>query len=51
MKFSPTLNRYMAAHYARNLALGLLILLGVVYLFDTVELLRRAAKRAHFVHR
>ncbi len=45
MKFSPTLNRYMAAHYTRNLALGLLILLGVVYLFDTVELLRRASKR------
>ncbi len=45
MKFSPTLNRYMAANYARNLLLGLLILLGVVYLFDTVELLRRAAKR------
>ncbi len=45
MKFSATLNRYMALVYARNLALGLLILLGVVYLFDTVELLRRASKR------
>lgn len=45
MKFSPTLNRYMATAYIVNLLLGLLILLGVVYLFDTVELLRRAAKR------
>lgn len=45
MKFSNTLNRYMAAQYTRNLALGLLILLGIVYLFDTVELLRRASKR------
>lgn len=45
MKFSATLNRYMASTYGRNLALGLLILLGVVYLFDTVELLRRASKR------
>lgn len=45
MKFSPTLNRYMATTYLLNLLLGLLILLGIVYLFDTVELLRRAAKR------
>lgn len=45
MKFSATLNRYMASTYGRNLALGLLILMGIVYLFDTVELLRRASKR------
>ena len=45
MKFSATLNRYMASTYTRNLALSLLILLGIVYLFDTVELLRRASKR------
>lgn len=45
MKLSGTLNRYMAGTYLKNLLLGLLILLGVVYLFDTVELLRRAAKR------
>lgn len=45
MKFSATLNRYMARNYVGNLLLGLLILLSVVYLFDTVELLRRAAKQ------
>lgn len=45
MRISRTLNRYMAGIYFRNLMMGLLILLGVVYLFDTVELLRRAAKR------
>jgi lipopolysaccharide export system permease protein len=44
MKTSPTLNRYLARHYLRNLLVMLLVLLSVIYLFDTVELLRRAGK-------
>src|SRR5690606_30300204 len=40
----PTLTAYLARLYALSF-LGLLgILLAIVYLFDTVELLRRAAK-------
>ena len=45
MKITPTMNVYLAALYARNLAGILGVLLGVVYLFDTLELLRRASKR------
>lgn len=40
-----TMNRYLARSYLGNLLLILMALLAVVYLFDTVELLRRASKR------
>ncbi len=45
MKFTPTLSLYIARLYAANFAMIGGILLGIVYLFDTVELLRRASKR------
>lgn len=44
MKISWTLGRYMSRTYLANLALMLFVLLGVIYLFDMVELLRRASK-------
>lgn len=43
MKLTPTLSFYLARLYALNFAAILFILLGIVYLFDTLELLRRAA--------
>ena len=46
MKISETLNRYLAGLYVRNLLFMLGILLGIVYLFDTIELLRRAGKKS-----
>jgi lipopolysaccharide export system permease protein len=46
MKFSSTLNRYLGRAYAVNLLFMVGILWGVIYLFDTVELLRRASKRS-----
>ncbi len=42
--FPSTLSRYLARTYAVSFFQLLGILLGIVYLFDTVELLRRAAK-------
>lgn len=42
--FPSTLSRYLAKTYAMAFLQLLGILLGIVYLFDTVELLRRAAK-------
>jgi lipopolysaccharide export system permease protein len=45
MKFTPTLSAYIARLYAANFSMICGILLGIVYLFDTVELLRRASKR------
>lgn len=42
--FPSTLSRYLARTYAVSFLQLLGILLGIVYLFDTVELLRRAAK-------
>jgi lipopolysaccharide export system permease protein len=44
MKISPTLSRYLARTYIINTLFLLLALLGVIYLFDTVELMRRAGK-------
>ncbi|MGB4108145.1 MAG: LPS export ABC transporter permease LptG [Alphaproteobacteria bacterium] len=44
MKISPTLSRYLARTYVINTLFLLLALLGVIYLFDTVELMRRAGK-------
>ncbi len=46
MKACFTLGRYMARAYLVNLLFMLAILLGIIYLFDTVELLRRASKGA-----
>lgn len=42
MKITLTLSRYLAKHYAINLMILLIGLLSVIYLFDTVELIRRA---------
>lgn len=44
MKVSATLSRYIGLLYFRNTMLLLLALLSIIYLFDTVELLRRASK-------
>lgn len=44
MRVSGTLNRYLAYRYLSHISLMLFVLLGIVYLFDTVELLRRAGK-------
>ena len=41
--FPMTLSLYLARYYLFNFAIILLGLLGVIYLFDAVELLRRAA--------
>ena len=40
----PTLTRYIARSYAVNMLAMAVILLGIIFLFDMVELLRRAAK-------
>ncbi len=44
MKISATLSRYLAKSYIINVLVLFSALLAVVYLFDTVELIRRAAK-------
>lgn len=44
MNLSRTLSRYLAWTYFINMLLLLAALLAVVYLFDTVELIRRASK-------
>jgi lipopolysaccharide export system permease protein len=41
--FPLTLSLYLIRHYLFNFAVMLLGLLGIIYLFDTVELLRRAS--------
>lgn len=41
---SPTLFRYIARNYMAHFLALMLMLLGVIYVFDVVELLRRAAK-------
>lgn len=46
MKLTATLSRYIAKNYALNMLFLLLGLLAIIYLFDTVELLRRANKRS-----
>ncbi len=45
LKFSPTLSRYIARTYLFNLLGLFLALLFIIYLFDMVELIRRASKR------
>lgn len=44
MRIGRTLNIYLARVYGGHLLLMLGVLLGIVYLFDTVELLRRGSK-------
>src|SRR5690606_11324081 len=44
MNLYNTLNRYLAKTYFYNMLMLLSVLLAVIYLFDTVELLRRASK-------
>lgn len=44
MKITATLSRYVAGLYFRNAVFLLAGLLAVIYLFDTVELIRRASK-------
>ena len=44
MKIGTTLSGYLARIYTINMLWLLAALLGVIYLFDTVELLRRAGK-------
>lgn len=45
MKLTATLSSYIAKTYLMNMLFLLFILLGIIYLFDTVELIRRAEKR------
>jgi lipopolysaccharide export system permease protein len=45
MNILATLSRYLARGYLLNVLIMLMILLGLIYLFDTVELLRRASKK------
>ena len=45
MRLSPTIHRYFAQQYLVNFLVVLAVFLAVAYLFDTVELLRRASKR------
>ncbi len=47
MKITPTLSTYLAKRYIINLLILLLALLSVIYLFDTVELIRRASKHSN----
>lgn len=44
MKISPTLSRYLASTYFANLVFLTFILMGVLYFFDVIELIRRASK-------
>lgn len=46
MKITATLSRYLARNYIVNLLVIMFALLAVIYLFDTVELIRRASKHA-----
>ncbi|MDH5722594.1 MAG: LPS export ABC transporter permease LptG [Alphaproteobacteria bacterium] len=43
MKITPTLSTYLVKNYFYNLVVLMLALLAVIYLFDTVELVRRAS--------
>ena len=44
MTLALTLSRYLAKSYFLNMVFLLLALFGIIYLFDTVELIRRASK-------
>lgn len=43
MKLPSILNRYLAAHFLRSFLIVLSVLLAIVFLFDTLEILRRAS--------
>lgn len=45
MSVSVTLSRYLGSQFVKNFLFMLFVLLAVIYLFDTVELLRRGAKK------
>ncbi len=45
MKIAKTLGGYLARTYFANMLLLLCALMALIYLFDTVELIRRASKR------
>ena len=45
MKLTPTLSRYLAKYYVLNLLVLIAALMALIYLFDTIELLRRAADK------
>lgn len=45
MKLSMTLNRYLIRTYLQNMVFMIAILLSIIYLSDTVEILRRAGKQ------
>lgn len=45
MKMSPTLGRYLGLIYATNLLAMVGILWGIIYMFDTLELMRRASSK------
>jgi lipopolysaccharide export system permease protein len=45
VKITPTLSGYLAKRYIMNMLFVLGLLLAIVYLFESVELIRRAAKR------
>ena len=44
MRMSATFSRYISIQYFRNTLFLLFALMGIIYLFDTVELIRRASK-------
>jgi lipopolysaccharide export system permease protein len=44
MNMNFTISRYLARSYVFNTAILMLALLSIIYLFDTVELIRRASK-------
>lgn len=44
MKITPTLSKYLTKRYVLNFVVLLSALLSIIYLFDTVELIRRASK-------
>ena len=49
MKLSTTLNRYLGRTYLLNLLSMIGILWGIIFLFNTVELMRRAGKQRNDV--
>jgi lipopolysaccharide export system permease protein len=46
MRISPTLTRYITRHFVTNFVTVYLALVMIIYLADSLELLRRASKRA-----
>src|SRR5690606_36510307 len=42
--FSTTLSRYLARHFVLNFVVLMALLTGIIFLFEAVEMLRRATK-------